>query len=726
MASILNSATTLVSDAVTSVSTSIHDFASSLGLEFDTDPTIKLPLPNVLHDYATYDYIIGIGVLTKEDINFPDKTYMKNISLPKNEATRLICKTAGSDPNNRVKTDYGKYDFFVDNLTIESIIGLQDVSVTNTTLISFTVTEPFSMGLFPMACQTAAGQAGHNNWTDAPFLLTLEFRGNDEIGLMRAIPTANRYIPFKIATIEMKVNHTGATYEVSGYAWNDQGKNVKNSVLTTDISIKGSTIQEVLQSGEQSLQAVWNRRLADLKTTGAVEVADEIIILFPTTIVSDDSSAGNSENSSGATISSTTSAEAIYQKLGTKLSDKNKTQVQDPAKVNIIGKTTMGYGTSKKADAPFAKPNEVYNDKNKVDDPSKNNPKPTEGILKFRQDTDIPNAINQTILSSDFPYGTFDKTALSPEGYRTWWRIDIQVFLKDAPENKGTGVRPKIIVYRIIPYKAHASVGMTGVNETPKGYDKMVAVKEYNYIYTGKNTDVVTFDITMNNSFFAMMVADAGKDNQDIKTAEHAGDEAPKNDTITIPGSAPATATTPQNRAYVGLGSITDLFGGGGNDTTATRAARIFHDAVTRGWDMMNLDMKIIGDPYFIAQSGTGNYTSKQTQFPNLNIDSSVHWQGVEVVANINFRTPIDIQNDTGMYAFNGDMPTSPLMQYSGFFKITTITNTFKGGKFEQSLSGYRYPLQEGSTPSETKGAFNLDNLVKKGVGALSDLLGIK
>jgi hypothetical protein len=725
---LLDSATTMASDAVTTISTGIHDFASSIGLDFDTDPTVKLPIPNVLHDYSTYDYIIGVGVLTKDDINFPDESYMKNLTLPTKKTTRLICKTAGCDPNNRVRTDYGKFDFFIDNLVIESVIGLQQVSATNGTNLSFTITEPYSMGLFPMACQTAAGEAGHKNWMDAPFLLTLEFRGNDEIGLMASIPTANRYIPFKIATIEMKVNHTGATYEVSGYAWNDQGKNVTNSVLKSDMSIKGSTVQEVLQSGEQSLQAVWNQRLMQLKATGAVEVPDEIIILFPKTLQSATSSSGTLDSGAGATIGSAASPDVVYQKLGTTTSKINKTQVQDEESVNVLGKAIMGYGPDKKPDAPFGKPSEVYNDKNKVDDAAKNNPKPTEGILKFRQDTDIPNAINQVLLTSNFPHGTFDPKALSAEGYRTWWRIDIQVYLKDAPENKGTGVRPKIIVYRVVPYKAHSSVGMVGTNQPPVGYDMLLknAVKEYNYIYTGKNVDVVSFDFTMNNSFFAMMVADAGKDNQDVKSAENNGQSEPKSDTIVLPGTDPEEATTPQKTAYVGLETNTAKYGGGGNDTTATIAARMFHDAVTAGWDQFVIDMKIMGDPFFIAQSGTGNYSSKQTQSPNLNIDGTVHWQGVEVTININFRTPIDIQNDTGMYAFNGDMPTSPLMLYSGLFKITTLTSTFKGGKFEQQVQGYRYKMQESSKTALSSGTFSLDNLVNKGAAALSDLLGIK
>jgi hypothetical protein len=726
MASILNSATNLLKESAATIADSIGEIASTLGLDFESDTTIKLPLPNVLHDFASYNYIIGLGVLTTYDLHNPDTTYMQNITMPSKEQTILICKTGGADPNNRVKTDYGRYEFFIDNLSIDSAIGLQNVATTNATTMTFTVTEPYSMGLFAMACQTASAKAGHQNWTDAPFLLTLEFRGNDEIGMMLPVRAANRYIPIKIASMDMKVTPGGAVYECSAYAWNDQGLSYKNSALKSDMAIKGSTVQEVLQTGEQSLQAVWNTRLKEFKTLGVVNVPDEVIILFPKDI----SSAPKSEGGfgGGATLGSA-SPEQVYEKLGTKLSSVNKTQVQDAEQVNLLGKAYMGYTSEKRPDVPFDKVADAWDEDKKVLIRAKqNSSKPTEGIFKFRQDTDIPNAINQILLSSDFPYGTFDPKALSPEGYRTWWRIDIQVYIKDPTANLDkTGVPPKIIVYRVIPYKSHSSRGIIGVNQTPVGYDKLLKniVKEFNYTYTGKNIDVLDFNININASFFAMMTADAGRDTQDQKTSENAGQGKPDTDTINIAGAAPQQGTFSQRMEYISNLTGTDRYGGGGNDTTATRAARIYHDAITHGWDMLNIEMKIVGDPYFIAQSGMGNYTSKQTQIANLCTDGSVNWQGAEVVIAVNFRTPIDIQNDTGMYAFNGDMPTSPLMQFTGAFQITTLVSTFKGGKFEQTLSGFRYPMQESSALPVADLSFNLDNLVKKGVGFISDIAGI-
>jgi hypothetical protein len=122
---------------------------------------------------------------------------------------------------------------------------------------------------------------------------------------------------------------------------------------------------------------------------------------------------------------------------------------------------------------------------------------------------------------------------------------------------------------------------------------------------------------------------------------------------------------------------------------------------------MDNLHMDIIGDPYYIVQSGMGNYTSRATQYTNLNTDGSVNYQNGEVVVNINFRSPIDINQTTGMYDFGNTSKSAPVIQYSGLYKITTIVNRFKEGQFTQTLSGYRMPQQENPVDSKTTQLFN-------------------
>jgi phosphotransferase system IIB component len=676
---------------------------SSFGTLFKPISGIKLPLPNPLFAYASYDYILGIAALTDADLNFPDKSYRAGKVLP------LICKSANADPKNRISTPYGKFDFFIDNLEITSTIGLEKGQNTNATGIKFDITEPYSMGMFMISCQVAAQEAGHDNWRAAPFLLTIDFRGNKETGQMDKIPETSRQIPFKFQMINMRVTQQGAVYSCEAFPYNQEALTTKHSSLKSDASIKGSTVQEVLQTGEQSLQVVINQRLQQLKKDGIVSVADEMLILFPNDVASETAPAAQSESASGAT-SAPSPAAALFKKLGIAKSTVNKTLVQPEGVCNALGQAKIGYDENRKGDVAVGKDNVVYDSALGVNVRQKNTITISQGVFKFSQDTDIPNAINQVLLSSEFPEKTFDTQNLSPEGYRGWWRIDVQTYNISATENAGTGEKAKLIVYRVVPYSAHSSRLMPPNTKAP-GFEqlKKQAVKVYDYIYTGKNVDILKFDIEFSSSFSSLMASDSLKRTQDSKTASSTGG-AKEGQPIVAPlqaGNPPPKdlGSNPTMVNYTKVGTDTDKFGGGGSETMATRAARLFHDAITTGTDMIQLNMEIIGDPYYIAQSGQGNYTSTPTQYPNLNSDKTINWQNGEVHIAVRFRTPIDINQTTGLYNFGGSSQTAPVIGFSGLYKINNVESSFKGGKFTQRLMGFRPPGQEyktTATPDQT------------------------
>lgn len=708
-----NSATTSVSSSSSStqVQGDNSSFLSSIGSAFEEIPEVSLPMYNILHNYSSYAYILSIGVLTDEDVNHPDKSYFADKKIP------LICKSANADPSNRVKTDYGQHDFFIDNLEIQAIIGHENGNNTNSTMISFEITEPYSMGLFTIACQTAAFEAGHQNWRSCPFLIKIEFRGNNEYGtLSRTIPGTTRFIPFKFTQISMSVKETGSVYQCRAMAWNQEALTTKHATLKSDMAISGKSVQEILQTGDKSLQAIWNRRLQQLKESNVVEVPDEIVIMFPED-VSSEGSGGDSENNDGAT---TGSASDVIKKLGLTRSKTNNTLVQDEKQCNIVGKAKLGFDDTRPADAPFGKDSAVYDENTKGYVRANNTPTPGECDFRFRQDTDIPNAINQVLLQSNFPTQALDPKNVSPEGYKKWWKIDVQVYNVSSDANyKSTGTKPKIIVYRVIPYNVHGSSAPAAPNKKAAGFDELYknAIKHYYYIYTGKNIDVLKFDITIANTFSVLLSADASLLSQDAsgKAVAVKGQEPEK-----TPGVMPTEVS------YGSTGSLTDKKGGGGKESQATRLARQFHDAVNSGNDLIMLNLEIIGDPAWISQSGLGNYTSKQTQYPNLNKDGTINYQSGEVDIIVTFRSPVDLKSSTGMYEFNGKTPTTPVMTFNGLYRINQLTSTFRGGEFRQVLKGQRRNQQEAIQEGTSDNALSTDSITAgiKQLGKIASNVG--
>lgn len=711
----VNSVTNLIdtgpASALSSIGNSISGALGSVSGLLKSLGGSKLPLPNVLSSYTTYNYIISLGVLTEKDLNFPDSNYMAGKSFP------LICKSANAEPSNRVQTAYGKFDFFIDNLVLQSQIGWDKNNNSNVTNIKFELTEPYSMGMFLIACQTAAYQNGWKNYRDAPFVIKIEFRGNTQSSMVK-IPNTTRYIPLKLTNTTMTVNEKGAKYACSGIAWNASAFSTRTANLTSDTSIKGATVQEVLQTGPKSLQAVLNARELEYKKDGTVEEPDEYIILFPTNSASSATPAGSgqaTETKDGATTktATNTSGGSLEEKLGVAKSKINNTLVQPDGVCNALGKASMGYGLDKQGDPAFGSEQKVWDPEQKIWVQANAKSKITEGDFRFTQDSDIPNAINQVLLKSNYPTQALDVSQVNSEGLRQWWHIDTQVYTKGGEENKKTGTKARLIVYRVLPYEV--SVASTNPpNTAPPGVAnlKKQAVKEYNYIFTGRNTEIHKFDIKFNAAFQSSMAADNFKRGQGVQSAETNSTSTSEQDTdIELPkGQAPSNkvGTLPTSANYKKTTTSTDMRGGGGEENEVTRAARIFHDAVTKGNDMLTLNMDIWGDPYYIAQSGQGNYTSKSTPYKNLNADGTVNYQNGEVYVTVNFRTPIDINQATGLYKFSNN--SAPVTAFSGLYRVTNVTSTFSGGQFKQTLKGQRMPQQENPVAGTKEQTFSVSN----------------
>ena len=120
---------------------------------------------------------------------------------------------------------------------------------------------------------------------------------------------------------------------------------------------------------------------------------------------------------------------------------------------------------------------------------------------------------------------------------------------------------------------------------------------------------------------------------------------------------------------------------------------------------MINLELEIWGDPYWIINSGMGNYTSKPVEgVKDLNKDGSCNWQTSEVHIWVYFRSPLDVNQTTGLYDFKSQNHTEslslsskagPAIGFSGIYCVNRVTTYFRQGQFRQVLRGYRMNGQE-------------------------------
>jgi hypothetical protein len=680
----------------------------------------KPPYPNVLHNFATFNYIWTLSVLNPQDLNFPDESYRKGKLGP------IILKSGSGSPEDRISTVYrtaenpeGKFDFYMDDVRIAGTIGMDKVTGnTNATGISFNISEPYSMGTFFQSLQIAALEAGYYNWLDVPLLLRLEFFGHvDQYKQNVQIPGTTKYFPLKIRDIKMRVSGQGSVYSCEAIPWNEKAHSTTYSQIKTDLTISGSTVQEMLQYGEKSLQRVLNDAFQEAVKRKEVTVPDQIIILFPTDLKTSEANGVSTDSSSApsATVDPSKKPEKnsnVFKRLGVVRGTDNFNLVQND-NVNPVGGANMGFNEFRQGEKSFGKDNAVYDPKTQTFKRGNITISKTSSEAKFAQGTDIPNVINNIILASDYGRQALDPDKITEDGFINWWRIDTQLYIMDTDANiEKTGRKPNLVVYRVIPYKVHHSKFMAP-NQPAKGVEKITleAIKRYDYLYTAQNLDIIDFAIEFNAAFYTATSSDGGRNNVDVRQRAQTGGLAADSEKKVNEDKPPASVrlNTETGELFnasgvppggvapkIELGTIpttviadkikSDSGGKGGPkaDDPATLAARQFHDAITEAADMVELQMKILGDPFYLGDSGMGNYSAQATNLKGINGDGAINNQDSEVYVNVRFRNPIDISRRTGRY----DFPSGSLVpQFSGLYRVSIVENSFSKGQFTQSLT---------------------------------------
>jgi hypothetical protein len=671
--------------------------ASLAGLQLGLSG-FKLPMINPLHKYASYVYSFTLAALRSSDLNDPQNTYLKGAFLP------IVLKTAGANPSNRIKTKFGAFDFYLDDLVINSLYGFQQgIGNTNATKIEFKITEPYSMGMFPVALSQAAFKAGYKlGFRECIFLLKIEFKGTDQNGAMVSVPNTTKFIPMRIQKIKMTVNEGGATYACEGIPASEVAHLQSNSSIITETTVAGSTVQEILQTGPRSLQSVLNNRLRETALAAKIPIADEIVIIFPAGVGAVSAEPGEDEKARAGKAADAPKTKLaddakIFETLKVSRSDINNTLIQQ--QINEIGAADMGYDNSKGAKTPQTQTEKVIENGKVVQSAINTNIKISEYTIP--QNSSIQNAITQIVLTSKFVKDSL-KNKPDDLGFRNWFRIETQVYHVESEENYQTiGRKPQILVYRIVPYKVH-STNMPIAGTKSSKFKQLVkqCAKVYSYIYTGKNTEVLRFNLDFDNKFNTAMIPNGFKTADDVVN-EANQDAKQKATIIELPEGSPAVDPNSFWNSMVNFfstGTSSDNRGKGGEETDEDRAARVFHDAITYGGDLQRIQMDIMGDPYWLSGNGLGNYSSQPSSFFNVSKDGSVSFQNGEVDMLFTFRTPIDLNSGTGLYTMAGNRAG----QFTGLYSVKRVIHRFSGGQFTQTLNALRRRINPDDTVDYT------------------------
>ena len=660
-----------------------------------------LPLPNRLHDYPSYIYGLSWHLLS-------DTQYNTVVNTQTYVPTNVLVASAGRyNTTNFVRNEFFTDDFYFENLDIVTVIAPNDNSRnTNAIDLSFTLIEPYGFTLVERLLK-AADAVKSQNYLDMPYVLQIDFFAIDDAGNIKgSIDELRKIIPIKLYAMDIGVSVRGAEYSIKASPFNHSAFDSTSVTTPANFEVVASTVANFFISD------------ADNQTTEQANLAVQRETAQTATPT-------NPANGGIFTVKSYGTAINAWYKA---LKDTNKIKVNDIYKFQFddeIGKasfTSFNKATPKEtpmndkstdSQVKIAKANQGQN---------QGTYDPTKALFQINSGTTIEKLLEYVIRNSDYIQNQLavpesPDYAQKKEELKNkplfWFKIVPTVRLLDFDTRKNIWAREiTYTVKKYTMYNIRSDVGPQGVQLFP--------AKNYNYIYTGKNDDVLNFDIKFNALYYNQVTAyrdnlagltpsadSAADDNQTTNTQAYTGPEQA--------GNAQYNAVMPlvmkpqvQNSRAVATGGA----------TTAKEVASVdLADSLMTNSqaDMLNLKLSILGDPDYIKQDdvffgpiSSSQIVTKPSSDPRLLPgNGSLAMDDGCIYAQVLFRTPVDIDESTGLMKYDSKYQHS---LFSGLYQVLQVTSSFKVGEFTQELELIRMPRQSAFDYTEANQNSQSDN----------------
>jgi hypothetical protein len=645
------------------------------------------PYENILEQFSNFSSLWTLACLEPNQFNNPN-TYRGNTSNLNN----IIFSSAGRYDGQRVSTVHGAPEYFIDNFNFETLIApMAAAGNTNVIKFSFEIYEPYSMGLFLQSLQVAAVNSGYTSYLDStPYLLKLDFAGNTDDGsLINNVETLTKYFTIKITNVTMSVNESGSSYTVSAVPYHHLGFSDVSNTVKTSVKLTGTSVKDVLVDSSESFVKYLNSIEEEDVKKQQKSIADIYEIVFPTD--SSDSLGVNSDNGSVNAATKNPLAGDIQRIVFGQTN-----QLTADAGSNIIAESSMNFSADIGGKFVYPKENETIDSRSGRTDKSKMPINPDTREFNFEQGDKINQIIQKVILVSTYAASAVNPSNIDDDGMVNWFRLDVQIQLLEYDQKRNT--RARKYIFRIVPFKVNGYILKNPSAPTPgiTNLAKKIA-KRYDYIYTGNNNNILKFELEFNGMFFTGSFPRSpdltGTNNEDTQNSTDASKfSAPVNvggtSVVTSSNGSPSVQSDPDTVKSSPIG----------NKTIQQQVADAYQTAfLNSSRDLVNLEIEILGDPYFLSDSGiNSNYFSKPGVNNLITADQSMNYEGSEIFIYLAFRTPVEpnlsVSKEGGLY----DFPNSSVSPFSGIYKVIKVVNKFSSGNYTQDMSLVRVLGQPG------------------------------
>ena len=652
---------------------------------------------NPLDNLADYTYSFIISVLTPTQYN--DVVNNKTTSYVKNN----VIIASGSRNSETVKRNNEfTYDFYISELKFDTVIGLNSrTKGSNALALSFKLIEPMGASFFDRLYEMASN-LGIKNYLEVPYLLVIEFRGNNDNGIPVVLHEHTKYLPMKLINANMRITAGGTEYQVDAIPFNQVSYlATEHGSTPVNLTVKAATVGDFFANtdnvNELSNQLEKDQR--ELKRDVEQQQSFATNFGFEATdnaqVKKNISNRVEQARKKYYNVSSYTQALNAFQ-LNLKQNNKilqpdifvfdihpdiANTKILDPKLLsgNRSVTSTENKGSSDSAVEAGQK-----------------------GYFPINAGTSIINVINTVLRNSDYIKDQITEKAAKAKNQNDpveiantlekpirWFKIIPTVTINEYDFRRNTFART--ITYHVVPHLVHNTKSPLAPKSFPSRW-----LHEYKYIFTGDNRSILDCEIKFDTMFFQM--ATANREQWDSwNSAPTVGDEVDNSR-----GFATSGSFTPLKTIYQST-NISNVLSSYDTETAKGVAVADFSNHLLsnmRG-EMISIRLKIVGDPRYIKQDEIfyNPKNSPELEKELLSKNNSIVFDFEERYIKLLFYTPVDY-GENGLLAVSEKYKSS---KFSGLYRILRVENAFYRGKFEQTLDLIRLFDQPGDTRTVTK-----------------------
>lgn len=678
------------------------------------------PTPNRLSKMASQTYSISLYLLKQDD-------YTSLVASGKKQlppGSKLIIQSGGIQGSSLAGTRnrYFDVDFYIDEVVLRGNAPSKGTGGPNQTFgFSMTILEPNGITLLQRlnaAIRAEYGSVGDVGINSAFYLMVIRFYGYDDEGnLISGVQAGysepgsdstslvEKFFPFTINNITYQISSKLVEYNLDCVIPNIStafGTNVGTIPYQFELSatnvktllggVTGASAVSVASAASNVSGAVGASRSAIKNLTNAVASGNPADIANYTkatlsTVSNAVGSIGNALNgltapAKASAISETdpSSIQGLTQALNEWQESLVKSKSQDFADIyNIEIANTPGL-----IDATLTTPgrqDKQVSGMNMSDNPSKksldskNNYNKEVKKWSIDAGTQIVQFIDTVMRAStfvtsqqniSFPSNGGPPVPQKPTDVVQWYYVNSKIVPYEFDKKRNCYAVK--VTYTISPYLVFDTRSpYFGASNKYRG-----AHKVYNWWFTGLNTEVVDWQIEVKNNY----VTTFGNNT----------------DTSKVPLVKQPDLGINEKRAFSTRPNETSQ----GGKFESTMPAASLADRLYADTDLAETEITILGDPDWIIQTGL---FYQEVNLSPWAPDGSVNSTSSPILFEVLWNAPTDYDLLNGIQNVNNGKPNQRAV-----FNATTITSTFKDGKFTQKVKGTWVQPESGTTPSPQSG----------------------